>query len=99
MSLRAVVFSNRPGDRYRAGRTIRSLRAAGIACDNVCDWPSAAVGEILSACGTVWLVRAGAWLAGTSPSPPVPSATGLPLAALGRVVAGSACPQVEAEAL
>jgi glycosyltransferase involved in cell wall biosynthesis len=98
MSLRAVVFSSRPGDRYRSARTVRSLRAAGVACDNVCDWPPAALGEALSARGSVWLVRAGAWPVVPRPLPPPPSATGLPLAALGVVVPGSDCPRAEAEA-
>src|SRR5262245_4620954 len=98
MLLRALVFSDRPGDRYRAGRTIRSLRAAGVACDNVCDWPPAAITEVLPD-GPVWLLRAGAWLNNPRPVPPRASATGLPVAAVGRVPACPACPRAEAEAL
>ncbi len=96
MNARVLVFGNRPGDRNRAGRTVRSLRQAGVDSQECCgSSPRDLAAAIAAVAGPVWLVRAGAW-----PTPPgrvefpPPSATGLPLCALGmlRAEQGATCP-------
>jgi glycosyltransferase involved in cell wall biosynthesis len=85
MSARAVVFGCRAGDLYRAGRTLRALGQAGLEARDGCGVSAAALAALLTAGGaSVWLVRAGAWPVqpGRLCLPP-PSATGLPLCALG----------------
>jgi glycosyltransferase involved in cell wall biosynthesis len=85
MSAATFVFGSRAGDRYRAGRTARALRRAGVTVEDVCGFPPSRLADFLcSAAGPVWLVRAGAWpvQCGLLRLPP-PSATGLPLCALG----------------
>lgn len=83
--MRAIVFSARPSDLDRAGRSARALRMAGA---SVLDLAGASWTELLArirdAARPVWLVRAGAWPAGTFTPPPA-SATGKPLIALGGV--------------
>lgn len=75
-----VVF----GDRRLAGRTLRALRGLGL---DPIDAAGAATARTLpSIDGPAWWLRAGAWPV-SPPSFPLPSATGLPLAALGAVVA------------
>ncbi|WP_437502393.1 glycosyltransferase [Sorangium sp. So ce1099] len=85
-----AVFAEAPAHRARAGRTLRALRLAGLAPVDVTAAPLAAAAEALAA-GPVWLVRGGAWpspSAALDPDPfPPPSDTGLPLCALGAVVA------------
>ena len=87
MNARAIVVATRPGDRYRAGRTIRALRQAGIETTDVCGLAPSALAQAITAAGRpVWLVRAGAWPAQPSHVQfPLPSATGRPLCALGAV--------------
>ncbi|WP_437276477.1 glycosyltransferase [Sorangium sp. So ce375] len=85
-----AVFAEAPAHRARAGRTLRALRLAGLAPVDLTAAPLAAAAEALAA-GPVWLVRAGAWpafFAALEPDPfPPPSDTGLPLCALGAVLA------------
>ncbi|WP_437829125.1 glycosyltransferase [Sorangium sp. So ce1153] len=85
-----AVFAEAPAHRARAGRTLRALRLAGLAPVDVTAAPLAAAAEALAA-GPVWLVRGGAWpspSAALDPDPfPPPSDTGLPLCALGAVMA------------
>ncbi|XYH95495.1 glycosyltransferase [Sorangium sp. So ce1128] len=85
-----AVFAEAPAHRARAIRTLRALRLAGLAPVDLTAAPLAAAAEALAA-GPVWLVRGGAWPAPSAaldPDPfPPPSDTGLPLCALGAVVA------------
>ncbi|WP_437990467.1 glycosyltransferase [Sorangium sp. So ce145] len=85
-----AVFAEAPAHRARAGRTLRALRLAGLAPVDLTAAPLAAAAEALAA-GPVWLVRGGAWpalSAAIEPDPfPPPSDTGLPLCALGAVLA------------
>ncbi|WP_437524766.1 glycosyltransferase [Sorangium sp. So ce726] len=85
-----AVFAEAPAHRARAGRTLRALRLAGLAPVDLTAAPLAAAAEELAA-GPVWLVRGGAWPAPSAaiePDPfPPPSDTGLPLCALGAVLA------------
>ncbi|WP_437741036.1 glycosyltransferase [Sorangium sp. So ce1504] len=85
-----AVFAEAPAHRARAGRTLRALRLAGLAPVDLTAAPLAAAAEALAA-GPVWLVRGGAWPAPSAaiePDPfPPPSDTGLPLCALGAVLA------------
>jgi glycosyltransferase involved in cell wall biosynthesis len=99
MEPRALVIGSRPGDRYRAGRTLRALRRADVPAEDCCGWAPDALGEALAA-GPAWVVRAGAWLPQPGPwHPPPPSATGLPLCALGHVLpAPDAAPARDNEA-
>ncbi|WP_437544372.1 glycosyltransferase [Sorangium sp. So ce367] len=87
-----AVFAEAPAHRARAGRTLRALRLAGLAPVDLTAAPLAAAAEALAA-GPVWLVRGGAWPAPSAaiePDPfPPPSDTGLPLCALGAVLAPS----------
>lgn len=86
-ALRALVIGDRAESRYRAGRTLRALRALDIEVENLTDVPPAEVAASLtSSAAPVWFVRAGAWPAARHPiSPPPPSATGAPLCALGAI--------------
>ena len=82
--MRAFVYLTQPGNAYRAGRTLRSLRAAGVAAEQLGASATHRFGEILGSGGPVLLLRAGAWL--TQPGTlalPLPSATGKGLCALG----------------
>ena len=81
---RAFVYLTHPGDVYRAGRTLRSLRAAGIAAEQISEPTGQRLGDILRAGGPVLLLRAGAWLVQAGAlALPLPSATGKGLCALG----------------
>jgi glycosyltransferase involved in cell wall biosynthesis len=82
-----VVFPARAGDLHRAGRTLRALRGAGLAPFDATAASPRAITRALGKEGA-WLVRAGAWPV-AAPSFPPPSATGLPLCALGAVRAES----------
>ncbi|WP_437764819.1 glycosyltransferase [Sorangium sp. So ce764] len=92
-----AVFAEAPAHRARAGRTLRALRLAGLAPVDLTAAPLAAAAEALAA-GPVWLVRGGAWPAPSAaiePDPfPPPSDTGLPLCALGAVLAPIDLPAV-----
>jgi glycosyltransferase involved in cell wall biosynthesis len=78
-----IVFAARPGDRARAGRTLRSLRRRGLDPIDATAAPPAEVAAALSS-GAAWFVRAGAWPI-AAPAFPPPSATGQPLVAFGAV--------------
>ena len=87
--MRAPTFVVRaPGEPERVGRTLRALAAVGIAAH---DCGGELARALDRANGPVWLVQAGAWLAGErEPADPPPSATGRPLVALGGVRPGRA---------
>jgi glycosyltransferase involved in cell wall biosynthesis len=86
-NVRVLVFGDHPGDRYRAGRTVRALCATAAVIEEVLDPSPVALGQAISRCrGAVWLVRAGAWPAHAGPLTfPAPSVTGLALCAFGAV--------------
>jgi glycosyltransferase involved in cell wall biosynthesis len=90
---RALIFPAGPGDRYRAGRTLRALKAAGVAAEDLCGLPPPAIEEALAGGGPVWFVRAGAWPC----RPPAYPPPGPPVCALGVPRPGPADP-VDAEA-
>ncbi len=87
--VRALVFGDGRGSRYRAGRTLRALRARGIAAEDVTDHcPEMLARSLAAVNGPVWLVEAGAWPARDAfPAAPPPSGSGLPLCAVGVIVA------------
>jgi len=87
--LRVFVFSDGRCSRYRAGRTVRALRAGGIPAEDVTGHtPAMLAGALAAAAGPLWLLGAGAWPATEAPfAAPPPSDTGLPLCAVGLVVA------------
>jgi len=87
MPLRAFVVGHRPEDRYLAGRTLRSLAAAGwdaqfaFVSDRQVFFPTD------TSPSPTLLVRAGAWLGDTTPIPfPERNATGRPTCAFGRLL-------------
>ena len=87
---RILVFADRRGSGYLAGRTLRALQAQGLTGEAVTGPPDGQLAEtLLAARGPVWLLRAGAWPAGRGPfvAPPA-SQTGRALCAVGAVVAG-----------
>jgi glycosyltransferase involved in cell wall biosynthesis len=79
--VKAIVFHHRPGDRYRAGRTMRALRAAGIHAVDAADGLAAALAQCA---GPAWLVGSGAWPV-AAPAAPPSSGSGRALCALGAV--------------
>jgi len=82
--LRAFVYLTQPGDIYRAGRTLRSLLAAGIAAEQLGGLTGQPLGAILRTGGPLLFLRAGGWLVQPGAVPlPHPSATGKGLCALG----------------
>ena len=82
--LRALVYVPQPGDTYRVGRTLRSLRAAGIAAEQVSEPSGQQLRAILRAGGPLLFLRAGTWLVRPGVlAPPLSSATGKGLCALG----------------
>jgi glycosyltransferase involved in cell wall biosynthesis len=86
--LRAVVFGDRAGSVYRAGRTERGLARVGVEAEDATDLAPEQLAERLGAMdGPVWFVRAGAWPATPRAivAPPS-SATGLPLCAVSGVI-------------
>lgn len=90
--LRAFVFDGAVGNRYAAGRTLRAFGRCGMTIDDVCGQSPERLAEILSgAPGPILLVRAGVWPVNADRvSIPPPSATELPLFALGAVRAETA---------
>jgi glycosyltransferase involved in cell wall biosynthesis len=82
--IRGFVYLTQPDDVYRAGRTLRSLRAAGIAAEQIGVPACQDIRAILRDGGPVLFLRAGAWLARHGALElPLPSATGKGLCALG----------------
>jgi hypothetical protein len=87
MALQGLVCGFEVGDFHRAGRTNRSLRAAGVAVE---DAPTLSGEELarrlMEISGPLVLARAGAWLAGPDALEEFPSSgTGLPLVGFGAV--------------
>jgi glycosyltransferase involved in cell wall biosynthesis len=89
MGLHALTFHAQPGDGYRTGRTLRSLRLAGLWAEDagpITGLPARLRDPALQARGGVLLVRAGVWLVRSGPfQAPPSSATGRGLCALGGV--------------
>lgn len=85
MPLRGLVCGFAPGDFHRAGRTERSVAAAGVALAREPTLTAEAlVLTLRAASGPLLLARAGSWLADIAPLAPFPrSATGRPLVGLG----------------
>jgi len=85
MPIRGVVFGFAPGDIHRAGRTQRSLTAAGVAAEDAPALGAKALACVLrGASDPVLLARAGSWLASPEKIAPIPSSeTGRPLIACG----------------
>src|SRR5947209_19981976 len=80
--MRVFVFA---GDDLRAGRTLRALAGRATVTDATLLGPAELARDMVDGCPEpAWLLRAGAWPSRT-PAPPPPSATGLPLAAIGLV--------------
>jgi glycosyltransferase involved in cell wall biosynthesis len=74
--VRALVFSAAPGDRYRAGRTLRAIKDLGLIPEEVGS--ATVLGD-----EPLWLVRAGTWPRAAAVTFPPSSHTGRPLCALG----------------
>src|SRR5262245_16611915 len=85
--VRAVVFSDQPGERYRAGRTVRALiRCKLSVTEAVGPSPGKLAQALIDAEGPVWLVRAGCWPAvHVAPDFPPSSVTGRSVCAFGIV--------------
>ncbi|MCX6929785.1 MAG: hypothetical protein NT154_42210, partial [Verrucomicrobia bacterium] len=82
--LRAYVYLTQPNDLYRAGRTLRSLRAAGVEAELISEPAGSRLGALLLAGGPMLFLRAGTWLVHPGAlNFPLPSATGKGLCALG----------------
>jgi hypothetical protein len=90
MTVQTLVFELSSGARFRAGRTLRALRHAGLDVIDMSDGTPEDLAVLLSRQQPAWLVRAGAWPARSGPLVPLPSpsATGRAVCAVGVV-----CPQ------
>ena len=89
--MQAWVFYRQPEDLYRAGRTVRSLKAAGIPVVDDIGLPTGKLPGLPEPSGGLLILRGGAWLVSREPwRIPPPSATGLGLCLVGmpRTVAG-----------
>src|SRR5947209_1726590 len=86
-NIRAVVFSDRPGERYRAGRTVRALLRSNVPVSEAAGPSPVQLAQALNAAaGSVWLIRAGCWPAAPGVIEfPSPSATRRALCAFGMV--------------
>ena len=81
--MRALVFGFQPGEAWRFRRTERALAGAGVETERTTSREEFCA-RLRSADAPLWLVRAGAWRATSTPIPAIPpSATGRPLIALG----------------
>ena len=86
MSLTALVFRTDIRDQYQVGRSLRSLKAAGITAAEVEEISGAALARSLHYGQPLLWVRAGAWLCQTEGFElPLSSTTGKGLCALGAV--------------
>ena len=85
--VRAFVFAGGDDNPYAAGRTLRAFAGPSIPIEDVCGETPERLAEILSQSpGPVLLLRAGVWpVDADGIFLPPPSATGLPLCALGAV--------------
>jgi len=85
--VRAYVFDDAPGNRHVAGRTVRAFARCGVPLENLSGATPPRLAEIIpQSTGPILLVRAGTWpVDGKRFLPPPPSATGMPLCALGAV--------------
>jgi len=84
--LRAIVFHARPDDSRLAGRTLRSIRAAGLEPEEFGPFDSERLAPYFQERRPLLFMRAGAWLVDTRNwLPPPASATGRGLCALGAV--------------
>ena len=84
--LQALVVHSRPEDALRAGRTVRSLRAAGISDTDIRHCVGEDLASLLRGGRPILLLAAGAWLVDPHAwSLPPASATGKGLCALGAV--------------
>lgn len=85
--MRRLVFGFAPGDFHGAGRTERSLVAAGLAIENEPVLSAETLVQRLRAvAGPLLLAPAGAWLTAATPLAPFQSsATGRPLIGLGAI--------------
>ena len=89
MPLRGLVFGLAPGDFHRAGRTERSLVAAGVSVEIQPALSAKALirGLRENDSEPLLLARAGAWLVGETPLAPIPpSATSRVLIAVGALL-------------
>lgn len=81
---RALVW--RADDSSHTGRTVRSLRAAGFAAEQILECATGEVAAALREGGPILILRAGAWLMDPAVwTPPPASATGKGLCAVGAV--------------
>src|SRR5208282_1666688 len=95
MEPRALGWTSRPGDSLRAGRTLRSLQAAGMPAEEIGALTSDEFRRLLLSGAPLLLLRAGTWLARPAGLElPRPSATGKGLCALGAI---RTPPETEAE--
>jgi glycosyltransferase involved in cell wall biosynthesis len=97
MQLRAVVFATQPADQYRAGRTLRSLKAAGLEAAHAGNLNADLFRAALAYGAPTLFIRAGAWFVRCDlPTAPAASATGRGLCAVGIVRAhGDTCRETQ----
>lgn len=98
MDMRTIVFGDRAGATYRAGRTVRALRQAGLESIEIVDRRLDQLACLLDGQQSVWLIRAGTWPVCAGPFPPAASATGRALCALGSIRACAEEPNEQAAA-
>lgn len=82
--MKACIFYRQPRDFLLAGRTLRSLRAAGLQEVQELGWLTPEKMALARQAAGVWFLRAGSWLARPGAwQAPLPSATGRGLCAVG----------------
>jgi len=64
--MQAWVFYRQPEDLYRAGRTVRSLKAAGIPVVDDIGLPTGKLPGLPEPSGGLLILRGGAWLVSRS---------------------------------
>jgi glycosyltransferase involved in cell wall biosynthesis len=97
--MRGLVFGVEPADVHRAGRTSRSLVAAGLCVDRPAALTAEALaGDLSAAREPVLIARAGVWLPQGRRIEAIPSsATGRPLIGVGAILDGPHVRHREAE--